>query len=87
MRRLPMILAVAAMAILLSSCAGFTPLGPQGPGDNTPSILGNLQGCYRQYQGSISAGLGAGASGSFNIICDPKVTPALDPAPVLLPPT
>lgn len=68
------ILAVAGLA--LTGCAGST-AAFTGTGDNTASVLGNLQGCHRIYRGSISAGLGAGASGSFEIECEPKAGSAL----------
>lgn len=62
---------VLGVALALGGCAN-NGLSEVGGGDNTASVLGNLQGCYRRYTGSISAGLGAGASGSFTIICDPE---------------
>jgi hypothetical protein len=68
--------ALAACALTLGGC-GTSGLASVGGGDgtnNTASVLGNLQGCYRRYTGSIAAGFGAGASGSFNIVCDPKGT-------------
>lgn len=82
------VLIVAALAVSLGGCAGL--LGGTeglkavgGSGDNTASVLGNLQGCYRRYTGSISAGLGAGAAGSFTIVCDPKGVGDPDGPPVV----
>ena len=70
------VLIVAALALSLGGCqllGGTSNLAAVGgTGDNTASVRGNLQGCYRRYQGSINAGLGAGANGSFTILCDPK---------------
>lgn len=45
--------------ILLSGCNGAL----------TGQVLTNLQGCARQYDGVVSAGLGAGFSGSVKIDC------------------
>ncbi len=62
---------IAFACLPLTACAGGSSVFT-GTGDNTASVLGNLQGCHRIYRGSISAGLGAGASGSFEIECEPN---------------
>lgn len=64
------ILALAAAALALSGCGSLA--GQQ--------VLTNLQGCHRQYEGVVSAGLGAGFSGTVKIDCPPAAPAAPDPA-------
>lgn len=53
---------LAAVAVLaLGGCAGAGGAGQQ--------VLQNLQGCERHYEGVVSAGLGAGFSGTVKIDC------------------
>jgi hypothetical protein len=65
---------IAAASLALSGCAG---LGGQ-------QVLQNLQGCHRHYEGVVSAGLGAGFSGTVTIDCPPTKATA-EAAPVVRP--
>lgn len=65
MRRTILMTTVSAVALLLAAglggCGSLGTLGPQ--------VLDNLQGCERHYNGAVSAGLGAGFTGTVQIDC------------------
>ena len=62
-------IAVAAAALALSGCAGLGTFLNADQSENSVGarILNDIQGCSRAYRGA----LGAGVSGSFEIVCDP----------------
>lgn len=69
MKNLTKIALAAAAALALSAC-----------GTISPGVLQNLEGCERQYDGVVSAGLGAGFSGTVRIRCAPVAKPEAKPA-------
>lgn len=64
------VLALTLAGGLLSACGT---MGGQ--------VLTNLQGCHRQYDGVVSAGLGAGFSGTVKIDCPPGQPADPEPTP------
>lgn len=69
------VLAVSALCLV-----GLTGCGTVGN-----QVLENLQGCERHYDGVVSAGLGAGFSGSVKIDCAATAKPEPTEEPVLFP--
>lgn len=61
MRKTITLAALAAVAVALSGCGGLSAVGPQ--------VLDNLQGCERNYNGAINAGIGGGFTGTLQIHC------------------
>lgn len=68
---------VGLSAVLLLALSGCSTVGSQ--------VLSNLQGCERHYDGVVSAGLGAGFSGSVKIDCAATTKPESTEEPILLP--
>lgn len=64
------------LAVLAAAAVALTGCGALGERFFSEPVLTNLQGCERNYSGVVSAGLGAGFSGSVQIHC-----PAPVPAP------
>jgi hypothetical protein len=65
--------AVAVLALNLAGCNGIARVIAGEPGgDNTATVLGNLQGCERHYLGTVSLGVGGGFAGSVRIDCLPS---------------
>lgn len=72
MKRIALAVAGLTACAALSGCSTLANLSQSGGVGE--KVLQNLEGCHREYSGA----LGAGVTGSFRIICDPKA--AAEPA-------
>jgi hypothetical protein len=61
---------IALVCLILAGCSGCASMPGAGA-----AVLKNLEGCERHYSGVVTAGLGAGFSGSVEIRCAPAVPP------------
>lgn len=74
MTRLFRLSVLAAAAVALTGCGTIKAL-------TSEPVLNNLQDCERHYNGVVTAGLGAGFSGSVQIHCPaPVPAKAAEPA-------
>lgn len=69
MKRIYLVAALAVACLGLAGCNGLAAIaGPPRGAGQTATVLGNLQGCIRDYKGTIG---GLSFTGSVEIHCEP----------------